>query len=175
VANRVMAAKAHKLRKQQRSRPRELSLDKRGPRPSGDVIREYKQRASTLGYDEANSFWRGLDGMLTNVPQFKNVPPGRHETITRSDEILRRFDNPLFVEYKPQVNPPPKHIRIRIFFNSRQDEVVIQEVDISLKRYRLSVMYTSVDDAYFSLWHDIVSWRLEKPFESVSQNPTSAS
>jgi hypothetical protein len=170
MTNRVMGAKAHKLRKQNRQRPRTLSLDVRGPRPSTDVIREYKTRASSLGYDEADTYWRGLDGMLTNVPQFKGVPAGRHETVSRSEEILRRFDNPLFVEYKPQVNPLPDHLRVRIFFNSRQDEVIIQEINIQTRMYRLSAMYTSVDDAYFAMWNDVVSWRLEKPFPSSTSS-----
>lgn len=149
MANRTMAAKALKLRRQNRALPRRLSINgPKGPRPATEVLQEYRSRARSLGVDD-NS-WKGFD----------NTPAGRFDIEERAKDILGKFDNPLFVEH---IDNPAQ--RIRIFFNSRQDSVVIQRIHKQRRVFSVSIAYTSIDDAYFVLAQEIVEWRIEnKPF-----------
>jgi hypothetical protein len=158
MPNRVLAAKARKLRMQNRSLPRRLQINVKGPRPNLEVIKDYKQRAAGLSIDEDQLFWVGLDGHLTNKG-VEGVSAARYEVQQRTAEILSKFDKPLFVGYMDETWQ-----RIRIFFNSRQDVIVIQSVMYNRRRYRISKVYTSIDDAYFVLDNDIVEWKVDKPY-----------
>jgi hypothetical protein len=151
MANRVMAAKARKLQIQNRKLPRRLSMSAKGPSgPNQAMLAGYHHRAQGVGDVEPKDV-------------FKGTPAGKHDINTRKDEILHKFDDPLFVEH---IDNPFQ--RIRIFFNSRQDCVIIQQWDKRLKRYRLSIAYSCIEDAYTVLDFDSVSWRIEKPIpESV--------
>lgn len=146
MANRVMAAKALKLRNQKRRYPRKMDLDKRGPRPNREVIGEYRSRA------------RGIAD-LDVATRFDGVPAGKYDVNSRLREIVSRFDKLMFVLH---IDNPAQ--RIRIYFNSRQDEIIIQRIFKRRQVYCLSKKYTSIDDAYFALENNVVSWNEERSF-----------
>lgn len=153
MANRIMAAKALKLRKQNRKRPRTLSLDIKGPRPAREVIFEYRERAKSLGipdfYDSTDLWWGSKGYPSTKI-------------FTKS-ELVQKWDQPMFVEYEAE------HFKalgqqIRLYFNSRQDKVVIRRVYWTRRCYCLSLTFGSIADAYYGLLHDCVPWKDEQPF-----------
>lgn len=169
MANRTMAAKALKLRRQNRALPRTLTINRKGASgPNRVVLDEYKQRAASLGYEEANAWFVRCDGKITNEG-WNMLAAGKQDIRDRSAEILRRFDNPLFVEH---VSNPSQ--RIRIYFNSRQDEVIVQQMHFLQRVVRLSFCFTSIDDAYYALKQDIVPWRYEKAFPDQPASSSSA-
>ena len=155
MANRTMAAKALKLKMQRRKLPRNLQINIKGPRPNLEVLKDYKARAAGLGKEH---WFRGLDGHITNKG-IEGVASGRYEVQQRTAEILRLFDNPLFVTHRED-----EHQRIRIFFNSRQDKVIVQQVLYTRRVFRISETFTNIDDCYFALEQDIVDWRIERSY-----------
>jgi hypothetical protein len=155
MANRTMQAKALKLRSQKRRYPRRMDLDIRGPRPNTTVLGDYRERAKGLALGDC---WIVLDNGMTVLES--QVPVVNGHLSARSeidiDRINQKFNKPLFVEH---LNNPSQ--RIRIYFNSRHDRVIIQQMHYLQRVARVSEVFTSMDDAYFSLKNDIVPWKLE--------------
>jgi hypothetical protein len=139
MVNRVMAAKARKLRSQKRRYPRRMDLDKRGPRPNKEMLAEYRNRG------------KGVDDGIPN--RFANTPPGKHDIEQRREQILRRHDPVLRTKYKD--NPV---LAIWVCFDSAQREVWIEETRKRTQTIRNSIVYACTADAYFVLKNECVTW-----------------
>lgn len=156
--NRTMQAKSVKLRAQKRRYPRRMDLDKRGPRPNLAVLADYSQRAKGLMVEDR---WLMLDNgqivLESEVPVVNAHLSAKSEIDDKL--IAQKWGAPKYIE----VCSTPIE-RDRLYFNSKKNKVVIQQVRLLNKVFRISEAFSSLADAQYALAMDIVPWRIEKRY-----------
>lgn len=151
MANRVMAAKTLKMRRQRRAWARPFSI-KSGIQPNRETIQQYKRTAAGLGLEEART-------------RFPNVSPGKKDISDRIEEVLQHFNDPLFFD----IFPENTYQRVRLFFNSRKTIFVIQHMNYKDNACRLSITYASAERA-IQVWNTgKVIWKSRKEIPNSSQ------
>ncbi len=158
MANRTMAAKGKKLRAQKRRYPRRMDLDKRGPRPNLAVLADYKQRAKGLAIEDQ---WLMLDNgtivLESQVPIVNAHLSARAEIDAQG--INEKWNTPKYIEL---CSTPSE--RIRLYYNSQKTKIIIQQVNLLRRVFRISEAFPCKDDAIYAMNHDIVPWRIEKKY-----------
>lgn len=150
MANRVMAAKKRKERKQRRAWARKYSI-RSGIQSNREVIAQYHRTAAGLGLEEART-------------RFPNVSPGKKDISDRIEEILQHLNDPLCFD----IFPENSYQRVRLFFNSKKTVFIIQHMNYKEGACRLSISYASAERA-IQVWNtDKVIWKVKKSIPSSS-------
>ncbi len=158
MVNRTMAAKGVKLRAQKRRYPRRMDLDKRGPRPNLSVLADYTKRAKGLAIEDQ---WLMLDNgtivLESTVPLVNAHLSAKSEIDDKL--IAQKWDAPKFIE----LHSTPIE-RVRLYYNSQRSKIIIQQVRLLNKVFRISEAFSGFEEARYSFVHDIVPWRIEKSY-----------
>lgn len=131
MGNRVMAAKAMKLRRQIRNAPRPMSG---GQVPNRGILQEYKERAKGLAVNEAE-----IDEAIRhfyNREPWHGVTPERLAVFETLDDLKRMVPEMLFFDIIPENTQQ----RLRCFFNSTKTCFVLEWT-----RYRKGVVLRSIE------------------------------
>lgn len=139
MANRNMAAKAAKARRQRRlfTKQYAASYVPVGRQPNQEIINGYKERAKSLAFDE--EFWDNL-GL---VGHYNGITPARKAALDRRTEIIRQIKRVeelapalmCFTIVKSSVH------RARVFFNSERTCFVLMYENYKEKTIRTSMTY----------------------------------
>jgi hypothetical protein len=162
---RWMQQKLHKMRKARRAylKPYRLHMTNRKP-PNKDVIKEYKERASSLGIDEAE-IDRHVQVYYADLNEHRGTPPGRKEALTRREE-LRKAQQLEEKLSKVVVIYDTDRKRLELFFSGTNKYAFFKFTDKFLNRYRHSQNYVNEFSArniyqagfehiHWLKWHEI--------------------
>lgn len=130
-------------RRMRRAWARPLSI-RSGIQPNREIIQQYRKTAQGLGEKIATD-------------RFPNVSPGRVDIQDRIEEILRVFDDPLFITVIDNSLQ-----RCRLYFNSKHDCYLLQHVNWRTREVRISITYSSRDRAMQVWVQSRVCWKFKK-------------
>lgn len=156
MANRSMAAKRLKLKRQKRLFPRKLSADyvPVGTGPDRFVIREYKERTRSLAFDA--EFLASLEAKQ----KFHGVPPGRLEAL----EHMKRIENTIPKKECVNIHKTP-FLKADLFYNEDRTRFLIYEENYRTRVVRTSMNYNNRERCITAWQEDTIRWVL---FSSVS-------
>lgn len=182
MANRVMAAKAQKLRRQRRLFPRKMSADyiSVGAPPNRLVMAEYKERTRSLAFDQKYLDW------LEAVTRFRGKPPGKLEAEQEAKRIERYKTNPAAWLLDVKTASPsiwakledscPSLMNVtlhdsavsqtRMFWNAAGDQYVLLEIHHVGRFIRCSMRYQNRERVIGHFQSGTVRW-----VEFVSSSP----
>jgi hypothetical protein len=139
---RWMQQKLHKMRKVRKAylKPYRLHMTNRKP-PNKDVIKEYKERAKSLGVDNASIDWF-IQRYYADLNVYRGSPPGRKEAETRRQELKadRELEEQLS---KVIVIIDNERRRLELFFSGTNKYAFFKETEKKLNRFRHSQDYVN--------------------------------
>jgi hypothetical protein len=136
MANRVMAAKGLKLKRQRRLFPRYLSGDyvPTGKPPNQLVMREMKERARSLAFDDEYAEYLALRKYMDR--QGQHLHPGRLEVQAHLDRIQNTMPALMCVTLCDSLIK-----KVKLFYNEERNRFLILEASAIDKMIQTSMVY----------------------------------
>lgn len=159
MANRVMAQKAAKAKRQRRLFPKRFSADyiPVGMPPNRLVMQEYKERTRSLAFDDKYLSW------LETVTRFKNKPPGKLDVEKAWQRVRDAAPSLMCVTLTHKNN----HTKcVKMFFNSERTQFILYEENYVGRFVRASIRYQDGERCKARFLADQVRW-----VEFVSSSP----
>lgn len=149
MANRVMAQKALKLKRQRRAWNKYGNM-KSGIQPSRIVLEEYKQRARGLAFDKSIADKIALG--------FKGITPARLEAIKRQAEEEARLPEDVTLCFK---GPGPCNVYQEswIWTNSKRTVWLVVHKDFKRRVQRTSIIYSSKEVLVIKWEMGKITWK----------------
>lgn len=159
MANRVLAQKALKAKRQRRLFPRNYSSDyiPVGKPPVREVIHQYKEHARGLAFDDA--YMKFLEAHA----RWHGVPPARKAVLDHIYRIQNEIPQMLFVlladNYKRKTS---------LFFNSTKKSFIVMEQELTKGIFKTSMTYGDHDRILRAWLENYIRWSYvtQVPIES---------